>query len=400
VQAESAIVGEAYAILNSTGRAKAATYAQGLGSRYLLASRVLGTLGIVGGVIGLGLTLYDVYNMIRDHANAQVTIPSNSASDITGTNLTEWGVATGLSCSDAYNPSGTQQNCPTYGWRNIGSVWYWKTANSCSYKNNANYKEVGFKLWRTPAGSMTFYSSCSATDGTTIATYQYQETFYFVVATDYTATGAYVGPSETAIPDSRIQNTAEMQQTIVNAIESLQSQHAEYQRQISGITTSTSPLTADNSPQGVIDYLQQLQPYVAVVNPTDYTPKQGGSPDVQPEPTLPGPDQGQTSDGDPPDISDGTCTAYEPANNWEDISSEITAAMANIPIMALVDKLSDFPSGSSGTPHSVSIAATSFTPAVTIDLDEWYFNEVLAVMRWAMLCGAFIVSWRIAVGGG
>jgi hypothetical protein len=101
---------------------------------------------------------------------------------------------------------------------------------------------------------------------------------------------------------------------------------------------------------------------------------------------------------DPP-ISSGTCGEYQYRNNWGKIKTDISSAINILPLYGLINKLADL-TGQSGFPHQYTLDLSSVgLGRPSLDLDAWHFAEVLAVLRWAILAGSFILAWRIAVGG-
>ena len=100
-----------------------------------------------------------------------------------------------------------------------------------------------------------------------------------------------------------------------------------------------------------------------------------------------------------PPVSDGFCGDYQYKNDWATIKTKISTAVAALPLYGLINKLADL-TGQSGFPHQYTLDLSSVhLGSPTLDLDQWYILDVLAVMRWAILAGSFILAWKIAVGG-
>ena len=100
-----------------------------------------------------------------------------------------------------------------------------------------------------------------------------------------------------------------------------------------------------------------------------------------------------------PPVSDGSCGEYQYKNDWSKIKTDISAALLNLPLYGLINKLADL-TGQGGFPHQYTLDLSSVgLGRPSLDLDAWHILDVLAVLRWAVLAGSFILAWRIALGG-
>ncbi|MBI5204809.1 MAG: hypothetical protein HZA11_07830 [Nitrospirae bacterium] len=120
--------------------------------------------------------------------------------------------------------------------------------------------------------------------------------------------------------------------------------------------------------------------------------------DITTGPVLPSDADVIPTEGVPP-ISDGYCGEYNYKNDWTIIKTQISTALAALPLYGLVNKLADL-SGQGGFPHQYSLDLTSLGYGQPVlNLDAFHFNDMLAIIRWCVLTGSFILAWKIAVGG-
>jgi hypothetical protein len=409
LHAYAGIIQEAEMILRASGKAKVASTTLRIGQGFGIARLVLG-LNLVVGAVSLGFMAYDLYNHFGDNTQGTVTMLQPGTNPVAWTTnsatITSWGKSTSWGClEESYTHTwDVIPNCAGY---QYGTGYFVHTTGGCTYRGNPAYELVGMHHKYSNLSNHNGYTSCPTGNppGSLVVEVNRSSqvwTAYMPVA-QLASTATYTGTPGTDMGTSPSANYQTMEATKADALSMIAQKLATWDSWASqyGKDASGTPAPVPAPYQNVTNILQPI-PYVPVTS-DDYDAAPGATPgdDDEPLPVDPTPDDdGGSGSGDPPETSDGTCTAYEPENNWNDISGEITAAMANIPVMGLVNKLSSFSSGSSGTPHTINIEATAFTPALSVNLDDWYFNEVLAIMRWAMLAGAFIVSWRIAVGGG
>jgi|GEM_PF-2931963 len=97
-----------------------------------------------------------------------------------------------------------------------------------------------------------------------------------------------------------------------------------------------------------------------------------------------------------PPTSDGSCGDYAYKNKWDVIKVEIKTAIEGLALYALINKLADL-TGQSGFPHQYTMDLSGVNLGVkTIDLDQGYLLELLAVLRWSVTSMSFILAWKIA----
>jgi hypothetical protein len=390
------------AFMNATasGKVVVETAMKSQAGRYIASRGLLRVAGAASGYLLLAVTVYSLYDQYKDLWQVGVTIPSGGLTPVSKM-AGDVSVFGNVSTNNSYSCESYSRATPTYvtcfGYPYAVNWSYVDTAPVCPYATSS-YVMVGGKTNKSLIASHSpLYSvpDCQhITQSGSFDAYLFTRTLYYA-SNPMLGVGAEL---ITAVKDNT-QSAGDNARIIAQTI---QDGHAAI---LNALEAQTAELMQYASPLGspfsvpVDPWIYPDEPSYIPLSPQDYIVKNLDS-KKEPVPaswdfTSPPP----AGELPAPPISDGFCGDYQYKNNWDTIKTNISTALLNLPLYGLINKLADL-TGQGGFPHQYTLDLSSLGYGhPSIDLDAWHFNDMLAVLRWAILAGSFILAWKIAVGG-
>jgi hypothetical protein len=389
--------------LTTSGSSKVASAASKLGSGIAMGRSILG-LTPVGGLLALGLVLWDPINRYKDLGRVTTSpgfvqnLSSNSSSSTSNQDIIAWG----MKSSSAATPYCVQYPATLSNPTDPCSLVIGPATPCSTSQLPANTQVVGGYT----TISYTTYSGCPSKPNWKYVNSVSQVVYY---VSNPPSSGAFSPqPLGTPIPPAELSNTRVAIEVLTRAIEklrtSVEAANQEVRQRVSDLPSGSSPdgfsIPDMSIPSPALkDSLDILERGVELQKGTDYIPVEEEKVEPVPEGQGPGesgqpePEPDPETEKPPPPISDGVCSDCQRTKNFSHVWENISSQSSNVGMITLLNKLVLNPSGGSA-PDKINFSVSKFG-SVNFDLNTYKYRNIIMAFRFFVLAGAFIAAYYI-----